>query len=303
MSSITRSINASESLNLKRPLRLGAISFINTLPLYHGFCGDTDHDVHIQHEVPSELNRLMLAGELDISPVSSAFYLQHKSRFTLLPALSVSSFGAVESVVFVSSTPWGPALKELSHIAVPSSSATSIALLRWLLWKATGKDLGNRFVSYPATQVDQALETYGNALIIGDEALVRVNQTRNTTLHYIDLASLWTKTYFPEVPFVFAVWIAQTHWYESHQDKAHRVINLLNQTRINNLATSASREGIIQKAQQHRNLPSDCLERYFTQCLNFEFGPDHQKALELFEEALTQLPLLEEDSSLLIRRE
>src|SRR4029077_10477895 len=79
--------------------------------------------------VPTELNRMLLDGELDIAPISSIEYARHASTLRLLPRFCVSSEGAVDSIQLVTRMPLG----RVRSVAVTPESATSVVLTRVLL--------------------------------------------------------------------------------------------------------------------------------------------------------------------------
>ncbi len=70
-------------------LRLGRISYVNMAPVFYRL----DADVEEVQGVPTELNRRLLAGELDIAPISSIEYARNGDRLRLLPRLCVGSRG------------------------------------------------------------------------------------------------------------------------------------------------------------------------------------------------------------------
>ena len=72
-------------------IRLGRISYVNMAPVFHRLT----HEVEEVVGVPTELNRALLAGEIDIAPISSIEYARNASRLRLMPRLCVSSEGAV----------------------------------------------------------------------------------------------------------------------------------------------------------------------------------------------------------------
>ncbi len=86
-----------------KPLRLGSIRYINSLPVDLGLLR---HEVDFTHEIvrgtPSELNQKILEGAVDLSPVSAFFYAQQAADFELLPDLSISSKSGVQSVLLFS---------------------------------------------------------------------------------------------------------------------------------------------------------------------------------------------------------
>src|SRR5262249_16473759 len=134
--------------------------------------------------VPTELNRMLVAGELDTAPISSIEYARHADSLRLLPRLCVSSEGAVDSIQLVSRLP----LEAIRTVAVTPESATSVVLTKVLLPDADHVPLGE-----PAEA----------KLLIGDAALKSAFE--DPTPHY-DLGRLWLER--TGLPMVFAVWAA-----------------------------------------------------------------------------------------------
>ena len=134
--------------------------------------------------MPTALNGQLLAGELDVAPISSIEYARHADRLRILPRLCVSSEGAVDSIQLVSKTP----LEHVRTVAVTPESATSVVLTKVLLPEATHVPLGE-----PAEA----------KLLIGDAALKSAFE--DPTPHY-DLGRLWLER--TGLPMVFAVWAA-----------------------------------------------------------------------------------------------
>ena len=102
-------------------IRLGRISYANMAPVFFRL----DADVEEILGVPTELNRALVAGEIDIAPISSIAYARHAEQLRLMPRLCVSSEGAVDSIQLVSRI----APTRLSVIAVTPESATSVVLI------------------------------------------------------------------------------------------------------------------------------------------------------------------------------
>src|SRR6266498_6065690 len=86
---------------MRRVLRLGRISYVNMAPVFFRL----DAEVDEIHGVPTALNEQLLAGDLDIAPISSIEYARNADRLRILPRLCVSSEGAVDSIQLVSKTP------------------------------------------------------------------------------------------------------------------------------------------------------------------------------------------------------
>ena len=132
--------------------------------------------------VPTELNARLLAGELDLAPISSIEYARNADRLRLLPRLCVSSEGAVDSIQLVARRP----LEQVRTVAVTPESATSVVLTKVLLPEAEHVPLG---------------EEADATLLIGDAALKSAFE--DPTPHH-DLGRLWLER--TGLPMVFAVW-------------------------------------------------------------------------------------------------
>src|SRR5439155_2988497 len=82
-------------------VKLGRISYVNMAPVFYR----VDAEVEEVLGVPTELNRMLLDGELDTAPISSIEYARNADKLKLLPRLCVASEGAVESIQLVSRKP------------------------------------------------------------------------------------------------------------------------------------------------------------------------------------------------------
>ena len=112
-------------------IRLGRISYVNMAPVFHRL----EAEVEEVQGVPTELNARLLAGELDLAPISSIEYARNADRLRLLPRLCVSSEGAVDSIQLVARKP----LEQVRTVAVTPESATSVVLTKVLLPEADAR--------------------------------------------------------------------------------------------------------------------------------------------------------------------
>src|SRR5438094_5064376 len=99
-------------------IRLGRIGYVNMAPVFYRL----DFEVEEVVGVPTELNRRLLGGDLDVAPISSIEYARNADTLRLMPKLCVSSEGAVESIQLISKTP----LERIRTVAVTPESATSV---------------------------------------------------------------------------------------------------------------------------------------------------------------------------------
>ena len=109
-------------------IRLGRIAYVNMAPVFYR----VDAEVEEVQGVPTELNRMLVAGELDTAPISSIAYAQDADKLRLLPRLCVASEGAVDSIQLVTNLP----LEHVRTVAITPESATSVVLTKVLLEEA-----------------------------------------------------------------------------------------------------------------------------------------------------------------------
>src|SRR3954467_11122959 len=104
-------------------MKIGRIPYINCYPVYGALDrGVVRLDADLVDGVPTDLNRRMAAGDLDISVVSAVEYVRDSQRYLLLPDLAISCDGRVRSVMLFSRRP----ATELTGRNVVASRSTLI---------------------------------------------------------------------------------------------------------------------------------------------------------------------------------
>jgi chorismate dehydratase len=145
--------------------------------------------------VPTELNRWLAEGHIDLGLVSSIAYARNHRQLLLSRNVSISSLGAVDSIQLVTRMP----LADIRTVALTRQSATSVALLKTLF-----KLRFRQPVDYGEIEgsVAEALREYDAALLIGDQGLEALYFPEpGTTCH--DLGALWQE--WTGLPMVYAV--------------------------------------------------------------------------------------------------
>jgi len=198
------------------PLKIGRISYLNLLPVFRSL-EELEGDRYVFVEgYPSELNRMLRKGELDISPSSSIEYLRDKGSYGYLSGHSISSRGAVRSILLFSRT----RIEDICNQPVMAThqSETSIALLRILLKKFYGLDCAveitketfNEAISRSSAYLtigDDALKTFQGATVMSVEKPAgchAICTMDNQTFFVYDLGELWHM--HTGLPSVFALW-------------------------------------------------------------------------------------------------
>src|SRR5580765_5895595 len=200
--------------------------------------------------VPTELNRRLIAGELDTAPISSIEYARHADTLRLLPRLCVSSEGAVDSIQLVSKLP----LEAIRTVAVTPESATSVVLTKVLLPDADHVPLGE-----PAEA----------KLLIGDAALKSAFE--DPTPHH-DLGRLWLER--TGLPMVFAVWAAPEPVAEGLTELEDALVASVR-------AARAEPEQLAFEAAERYGYPAGFLARYLEKP-RCSFGPRERAGLLTF---------------------
>jgi chorismate dehydratase len=260
-------------------MKLGYIDYLNCYPFYfHQFEKKKLEDVEIVPGYPSDLNRMMLSGELDISPISSATCAELDGKIRLLPDFCLSSVGYVGSVVLRSKVP----IEELDgkNIGITSASHTSAVLLRILMEGYFGIRPDYReTLPYPDTNGLDA------ALLIGNEAMTT---SRRPVSYSYDLGELWLrKTGFPVVFAVFAV------REESIDQKMEQIRSVACSYRTSLQYLADHKEEVIAGARKRYPAIIHDIESYYS-LFRFEFSPELKEALDFYLRHAAELGFLEE---------
>jgi chorismate dehydratase len=211
--------------------------------------------------VPTDLNRRLVAGEIDLAPISSIEYARHADTLRILPRLCVSSEGAVDSIQLVSRVP----LERVRTVAVTPESATSVVLTKVLVPDAEHVPLG---------------EEADATLLIGDAALKSAFE--DPTPHH-DLGRLWLER--TGLPMVFAVWATPDPPVPGTTELEDALVSSLRLAR-------AEPEQLAHEASLRYGYPAGFLARYFEK-LRFRFGPRERAGLYTFLELARDAGLLE----------
>jgi len=175
------------------PLRISAISYLNTAPLMWDFeHNEAGRDFDISYTLPSACARALQAGTADIGIIPAAAYAQVPGLM-VLPGVAIASRQPVRSILLVSRVP----VNQIQTVALDTSSMTSVALTKILFEKWLG---GGRTFTSMEPNVEKMLARHDAALVIGDPAL-QIDRSRYLTL---DLAEEWIR--YTGKPFVFAFW-------------------------------------------------------------------------------------------------
>lgn len=199
-------------------LTIGSISYTNTWPISYFFDESKfGKDVEIINQVPSQLNKQMAAGLIDIGPISSFAYGENADKYLLLPDLSVSAYGNVGSISLFAKTD----INDIKNkkIALVNTSATSVNLLKIIMQEFLG---GNPSYIYSNPNLEAMMEEADAALLIGDDALIaNMQNEKDQRFKLYDLGAEWQK--FTNESMTFAVWAVRRERVEENPELLYHV--------------------------------------------------------------------------------
>lgn len=246
-------------------IKLGNIEYSNCFPVHAQLLdGAAPANIEIVTGAPTDLNRALEAGSIDVAPSSSIEYARHAS-YRLLPDFVIASDGAVGSILLESTKP----IQQLGDatIAVPTASATSVLLLKILMRRQHALVPHYRWFEQ-SDMADPVAAGADATLWIGDVALRRRFPNER---HIYDLGSEWKQ--WTGLPFVFAVW--QTSAPSSRDQELADLVHVLHESRAYFLQNAAS---LAATFSAHFRIPAARLHSYW-QSLRYEFDETMQEGL------------------------
>lgn len=242
--------------------RVGHIQFLNCLPIYWGLVrSGALLDVELTKDTPDRLNDMLVAGELDIGPISLVEYLRHAGELVLLPDIAVGSDGPVLSVNLVAQAP----LDQLDgrRVALGSTSRTSVLLAR--MWLAEVHGVRPDYFACPPDLTAMLLEADA-AVLIGDAALRATYEAPGRGLAVHDLGQVWRD--WTGLPMVFAVWAARRDYAAAHPGLVKDVHDAFVRSRDEALAHV---DEVAEQAARWEPFDAPTLATYF-RTLDFSLG-------------------------------
>lgn len=251
------------------PVRVGRIEFVNCFPLYHHLQRELarrGQDAAVVEGSPTALNEMLATATVDVALPSSIAFARHAAQLALLPQVSISSYGAVDSVQLFTRVP----LDGVRRIAVTAKSATSVCLLR-ILCRAWGMSPDFRVRRGSLADV---LADFDGLLLIGDEALHVLRA--EVFPHHYDLGREWHS--LTGLPMVFAVCAARREFVAARPETAAAVgaafVASRDDCAAHPVETAAAAALRYEFSQQF-------LVEYFDK-LKFGFAPEYRKGLAEF---------------------
>jgi predicted solute-binding protein len=241
--------------------RIGAVSYLNTVPLVYGMLkGPQKEPTELIFSIPSVCAAQLEDGVVDIGLVPVVEIA--RQRLEILPGLGIAAQGAVRSILLFSKVPW----RSIRTLAADSSSRTSVELARVILRE--------QFGSIPVLlsqepNLEQMLQSADAALIIGDPAL-RIEPAEQP-YDCLDLAEAWSS--LTQLPFVFAAWAGK---------RGIPVAALADLTAGSYAFGREHLDDIVSAEAPRRGIPDALADRYLRHHLRYEIGQKELDGWEAF---------------------
>jgi len=193
-------------------IRVGQIKFTNALPICH-FLDKTHPNIEFYPGAPTELNRWLAEGTVDVGLISAYSYAEHADEYVALRGLSVTSRGPVGSIFLFSKRP----IEELDGrvVALTMMSASSINLLKVLLAE---KGLKPTYIDRPSN-LPAMMEEADAAVLIADDALYWSVQDHGYYMY--DLGEEWNRMTGHSM--TFAVCAVPKRLLETNEEKVREI--------------------------------------------------------------------------------
>ena len=251
-------------------VRLGCVSYLNTLPLIEGV-GKLDR-ARLTLTAPSRLIDLLTDRSIDVGLISLIDYQRSPTPLAMIPAGVIACDGPTMTVRIFARRP----LKEITAISTDVDSHTAVALMRVLMREKFGltptvEPLDLESGSINATDPDAWPEAL---LVIGDKVITS-SPPAALYPHQLDLGLAWKD--LTGLPFVYAIWMC--HADAAASPEVRLAATLLDRQRRHN----AGRIGWIATQRSHlRGWPADLAREYLCDLLHFNVSDRDREAIERF---------------------
>ncbi len=245
--------------------RVGCVSFLNAKPLIQGL--ENRADLVVRFDVPSRLLGDLEAGEVDMALCPVIDLQRSVQPLRIVPVGGIGCHGKTLTVRLFSRVPWS----EVREVYADTDSHTSVALMRVLL--AEMFDLTPQVVDYDARQhpTPTGLPTDPQTVLLIGDKVVTAEPPIEAYPHQLDLGEAWLE--HTDLPFVFAVWMAQPN------ATLGELPQILTRTR---LANAKQIDAIVARHAAAHGWPAELATQYLGHWLRYDIGPTQLQAIDLF---------------------
>ena len=241
--------------------RIGAVSYLNTVPLVWGMIeGPQQSKVELSFSLPSVCSQQVEDRAIDAGLVPVAEIA--RQGLEIVPGVGIACLGAVRSILLISRVP----VREIRTLAADAGSRTSVQLARVILRERYGSEPA---IYRETPELETMLDSADAALVIGDPALRIDPQTLN--YECLDLGAEWHA--LTGLPMVFAAWAGKPGLPVKAMSELTRTSYEFGKARL---------DEIVDAEYQRRGIKRSLAARYLREYIRFEIGAPEQKGLDAF---------------------
>lgn len=254
------------TLTAPRTIRIGAVSYLNTLPLIEGL--GKLADVSLTLTAPSRLVGLLLEREVDLALASIIDAQRSPAPFALLPVGMIGSDGPTLTVRLFSKIP----VERITRVHADTDSHTSIALLRVILAERFGR--APEFIDFDFESSSRSPASPDSLLLIGDKVVAN-SPPAAIYPHQLDLGEAWRA--LTGLPFVYAMWMCRAA--DADEPHIRAAAAVLDRQRRHN---ATRLDWIVAARAPARQWPIDLAADYLRSHLRYTVTDQDRQAVELF---------------------
>lgn len=236
----------------------------------------------IERMSPAACADRLAAGTFDIGLIPIAA-LAHYPELRILPGSTIASKGRVRSLLLVRRA--NQPLADLRSVAADIASRTTLAYSRILFHKWDNPEVP---FTPAIADLDAMLETSDAAILIGDPALLALEERENRLertgepLVYHDLAHEWLT--LTGLPFVSAVWCASAGC-----ALGERVVDDLNQSRMHGMQNM---DALAAEWARKMPVPESTIRTYLSHNIHYTLDRECIEGMNGFFRAASELAIL-----------
>jgi chorismate dehydratase len=265
--------NARTVNDLRVSARIGAVSYLNTVPLVAGL--EKLVDIELTLVPPSRLSEMLGAGDIDVALAPVIESQRLSMDVALAPVGMIGSPAETLTVRLYSQVP----ADDVTVVHADSESRTSVALAKVILTRRLGRTPD--FVEFDARERvartgdgAEMVEWPETMLLIGDK-VVRDSPPAVRYPHQIDLGAEWRE--MTGLPFTYATWMCAA---DRAEDPAVRLaLAMLDRQRRHN---ATRLDWLVTTHAPRHAWPTDLARTYLGTRLRYDVTDEHRLAVELF---------------------
>ncbi len=241
---------------MDKKIRIGAVSYLNTLPLIHGMRSSTIAErIVLELDYPARTAAKLMNDEIDVGLIPVAVIPRLK-EYHLVSDHCIGCDGEVGSVGVFGDV----SIEHMRSVWMDYQSRTSVALTKILLrdhWKVTPELLSAENEGYM-----EHIHGRTGGLVIGDRAFI---QKKRSAVMF-DLGRAWKD--HTGLPFVFATWV-------SNKPMDEEFIRLFNEANAVGL-------GQLDKVIAENPFPHADLDHYYRVNMSYAFDEKKKAGMKKF---------------------